>query len=272
MLDEVGELPLGLQGKLLRVLQERTVDRLGGTRPIAVDMRLIALTNRDLQAEVKAGRFREDLYYRLNVIPLDLPPLRDRPGDLSLLAAHFAERYARENDRPVPELVPSFFAALARHPWAGNIRELENVIQRCVVLSQGRRLSQQDLRWLLPSDAFEGLPEDPPESPLLEAWTPPVAPAAARRDVAAPAGAVVADPLKPLVGVPMGTPVVLPLGLSLPELERFWLLSTLSALKGNRTHCAEQLDIALRTVRNKINEYKADGYAIPASQRGRDDE
>jgi len=272
VLDEVGELPLGLQGKLLRVLQERTVDRLGGNRPIPVDVRLIALTNRDLQAEVKAGRFREDLYYRLNVIPLDLPPLRDRPGDLSLLASHFAERYARENDRPVPELVPSFFAALARHPWAGNIRELENVIQRCVVLSQGRRLSQQDLRWLLPTDAFEGLPEDPPESPVIEAWTPPVAPAAIRREVAAPAGAVVADPLKPLVGVPMGTPVVLPLGLSLPELERFWLLSTLSALKGNRTHCAEQLDIALRTVRNKINEYKADGYVIPASQRGRDDE
>jgi two-component system, response regulator FlrC len=271
VLDEVGELPLGLQGKLLRALQERTVDRLGGTRPIAVDVRLIALTNRDLQAEVKAGRFREDLYYRLNVIPLDLPPLRNRPGDLSLLAAHFAERYARENDRHVPELVPSFFGALARHPWAGNIRELENVIQRCVVLSQGRRLSQQDLRWLLPSEAFEGLPEDPPESIAIEAWTPPVAPVS-RRESPAPAGAVVADPRKPLVGVPMGTPVVLPLGLSLPELERFWLLSTLSALKGNRTHCAEQLDIALRTVRNKINEYKVDGYSIPASQRGHDDE
>ena len=272
VLDEVGELPLGLQGKLLRVLQERTVDRLGGTRPIAVDVRLIALTNRDLQAEVKAGRFREDLYYRLNVIPLDLPPLRDRPGDLNLLAAHFTERYARENDRPVPELLPSFLAALTRHPWAGNIRELENVIQRCVVLSQGRRLSQQDLRWLLPAEALEGLPEDPPEPVLIEAWTPPV-PVAARREAGnLPAGAVMADPRRPLVGVAMGTPVVLPLGLSLPELERFWLLSTLSALKGNRTHCAEQLDIALRTVRNKINEYKADGYAIPASQRGRDDE
>ncbi|MBK9795130.1 MAG: sigma-54-dependent Fis family transcriptional regulator [Holophagaceae bacterium] len=274
VLDEVGELPLSLQGKLLRVLQERTVDRLGGTRPIPVDVRLIALTNRDLQSEVKAGRFREDLYYRLNVIPLDLPPLRDRPGDLSLLAAHFTERYARENDRHVPELVPSFFAALARHPWAGNIRELENVIQRCVVLSEGRRLSQKDLRWLLPSEAFEGLPEDPPESPVIEAWVPPVAPLAshAHREALAPAGAVVADARKPLVGVALGTPIVLPLGLSLPELERFWLLSTLSALKGNRTHAAEQLDIALRTVRNKINEYKADGYGIPASLRGRDDE
>ena len=271
VLDEVGELPLGLQGKLLRVLQERTVDRLGGSRPIPVDVRLIALTNRDLQAEVKAGRFREDLYYRLNVIPLDLPPLRDRPGDLNLLAAHFAERYARENDRIVPELVPSFFAALARHPWAGNIRELENVIQRCVVLSQGRRLSHQDLRWLLPSEAFEGLPEDPPESaapPEARALPPATPREAGAAPVAAPPGAVAADPRKPLVGVPLGTPVVLPLGLSLPELERFWLLSTLSALKGNRTHAAEHLDIALRTVRNKINEYKADGFAIPPSQRG----
>jgi len=146
------------------------------------------------------------------------------------------------------------------------------VIQRCVVLSQSRRLSQQDLRWLLPAEAFDGLPEDPPESLAIEPWSPPSAPQPTRREAAAPAGAVVADHRKPLVGVPMGTPVVLPLGLSLPELERFWLLSTLSALKGNRTHCAEQLDIALRTVRNKINEYKADGYTIPASVRGRDDE
>jgi len=276
VLDEVGELPLGLQGKLLCVLQERTVDRLGGARPIPVDVRLISLASHDLLAEVKAGRFSEELYYRLNVIPLNLPPLRDRPGDLELLASYFAERYARENDRAVPELVPSFFAGLARHPWSGNLRELENVLQRCVVLSQGRRLSQHDLHWLLPAEALEGLPEDPPERAVPEPRTPlptGVAGAAPRREaVTPPAGAVVADPQKPLVGLSLGTPVVLPLGLSLPELERFWLLTTLSALKGNRTHCAEQLDIALRTVRNKINEYKADGFAIPPSMRGREDE
>ena len=160
---------------------------------------------------------------------------RNRPGDLSLLAAHFAERYARENDRHVPELVPSFFAALARHPWAGNIRELENVIQRCVVLSQGRRLGQKDLRWLLPTEAFEGLPEDPPESIVIEAWTPPTVPVS-RRESSAPTGAVVADPRKPLVGVPMGTPVVLPLGLSLPELERFWLLRPDDRSQGANWH------------------------------------
>jgi two-component system response regulator FlrC len=266
VLEAIEALPAGLQGRLLRVLQDRTVERLGGSRPNPVDVRLISLTSRDLLADVKAGRFAEDLYYRLNVVPLNLPPLRERLGDLELLASHFAERYARENDRAVPSLGPSFFAALARHPWTGNLRELENVIQRCVVLSQGHHLSQQDLHWLLPPEAFEGLPEDPFQS-AAGSWAPPAV-GAPQGEELLPQGTVVADPRKPLVGVALGTPVVLPLGLSLPELERFWLLSTLSALKGNRTHSAAQLDIALRTVRNKINEYKADGFAIPPSQRG----
>ncbi len=272
VLDAVDALPLSTQGRLLRTLQERLVERAGANRPVAVDVRLISLTSRDLLAEVKAGRFLEELYYRLNVIPLNLPPLRDRPGDLELLAPHFAERYARENDRAVPELMPSFFAALARHPWRGNLRELENVIQRCVVLSQNHRLTQQDLNWLLPATALEGLPGDPPESGTPGSRTAPASGASPRFEGAPAAGAVAADHHKPLVGMPLGTPVVLPLGLSLPELERFWLLSTLSALKGNRTHCAAKLDIALRTVRNKINEYKADGFAIPPSMRGREDE
>jgi two-component system response regulator FlrC len=272
VLDAVDALPLSTQGRLLRTLQERLVERAGANRPVPVDVRLISLTSRDLLAEVKAGRFLEELYYRLNVIPLNLPPLRDRPGDLELLAPHFAERYARENDRAVPELMPSFFAALARHPWRGNLRELENVIQRCVVLSQNHRLTQQDLNWLLPAAALEGLPGDPPESGTPGSRTAPASGASPRFEGAPAAGAVAADHHKPLVGMPLGTPVVLPLGLSLPELERFWLLSTLSALKGNRTHCAAKLDIALRTVRNKINEYKADGFAIPPSMRGREDE
>lgn len=266
VLDAVEALPPGLQSRLLRILQERA----GGGRPTPMDVRLISLTSLDLLAEVKAGRFSEDLYYRLNVIPLNLPPLRKRPGDLNLLAGYFAERYARENGREVPELAPSFVTALARHPWTGNLRELENVIQRCVVLNQGSRLTQQDLRWLMPAEAFEGLPQDPPEAAPLAARTTQVTDASTRPGGNPDSGAVVADPRKPLVGLPLGTPVTLPLGLSLPELERFWLLSTLSALKGNRTHCATQLDIALRTVRNKINEYKADGFAIPSSQRRND--
>jgi DNA-binding NtrC family response regulator len=274
VLDEIGELPLSLQGKILRAIQERVVDRLGGARPISVDVRLIALTNRDLAAEVKAGRFREDLFYRLKVIPLDLPPLRARQDDLQLLAAHFAERYARENERPVPQLAPSFLHALMAHQWPGNIRELENAMQRSVVLSRHAQLTWKDLEWLVPKDQLGAIPEDPPAPSVQETWigVPPAKGSSPTLKANAPEGAVVGDPRKPLVGVPLGTPVVLPLGLSLPELERFWLLSTLSALKGNRTHCAEQLDIALRTVRNKINEYKAEGYPIPASQRGKGDD
>ena len=269
VLDEIGELPLALQGKLLRAIQERVIDRLGGTRPIAVDVRLIALTNRDLATEVKEGRFREDLYYRLNVIPLRLPPLRERAGDLRLLAAHFAERCARENDRPTPRISDAFFQALEFHGWPGNIRELENAIQRCVVLNNGAPLRARDLGWLLAPEALEGLADDSAQDPaptnLPEALPMP-------EPLATHSSVRLGDPQKPLVGVPLGTMVALPLGLSLPELERFWLLSTLSALDGNRTHCAQQLDIALRTVRNKINEYRADGFDIPLSSHGRGSE
>jgi len=267
VLDEIGELPLALQGKLLRVLQERTIDRLGGSRPIQVDVRVIALTNRDLSTEVKEGRFREDLFYRLNVIPLRLPPLRERTADLGLLAVHFAERYARENERSTPKLSPSFLAALGRHSWPGNIRELENAIQRCVVLNHGNTLTEKDLHWLLDPELLADLPADPPET-ILEPESIDAESYAAPASM--PSGVEVAEARRPLKGVPLGTLVALPLGLSLPELERFWLLSTLAALGGNRTHCSQQLDIALRTVRNKINEYRADGFEIPASSHGRD--
>ena len=265
VLDEIGELPIGLQGKLLRAIQERSIDRLGGSRPVNVDVRLIALTNRDLAAEVKEGRFREDLFYRLNVIPLRLPPLRERTGDLGLLAAHFAERYARENDRPTPKLSPSFLAALERHPWPGNIRELENAIQRCVVLNPSPVLTEKDLHWLLDPEQLENLPEDPAEPPEPPSPALPEPQPLLRGDV------VVADPRQPLKDARLGTLVALPLGLSLPELERFWLLSTLAAQNGNRTHCAQQLDIALRTVRNKINEYTVQGFEIPSSGHGREE-
>ena len=234
-----------------------------------MDVRIIALTNRDLVTEVKEGRFREDLYYRLNVIPLRLPPLRERTADLELLALHFAERYARDNDRTTPKLSPSFQAALTRHPWPGNIRELENAIQRCVVLNPDNLLTEKDLHWLLDPSQLEGLPEDPVEvvapdrSPEPSCASPEPAGNSARIQIA--------DPRVPLQEVPLGTLVALPLGLSLPELERFWLLSTLSALEGNRTHCSQKLDIALRTVRNKINEYRTDGFEIPTSGHGRDE-
>jgi two-component system response regulator FlrC len=292
VLDEIGELPLALQGKLLRAIQERVIDRLGGAKPITIDVRIIALTNRDLAQEVSEGRFREDLYYRLNVIPLRLPPLRERKGDLHLLAAHFAERYSRENERPTPSLSPGFFAALEVHPWPGNIRELENTMQRCIVLQSGTCLSANDLEWLIGADAINGIPKDAidaahkPHLPETLANSEPMAaphdfaseaasPSAPVKPLAAvPIGFVAAnqmtDPSVPLVNTMIGTPVTLPLGLPIPDLERFWLLSTLAAVGGNRTHCAQQLNIALRTVRNKINEYKEQGYSIPGSRLDKD--
>ncbi|MDP2874725.1 MAG: helix-turn-helix domain-containing protein, partial [Holophaga sp.] len=171
----------------------------------------------------------------------------------------------RENDRTTPKLSPSFMAALGRHGWPGNIRELENAIQRCVVLLQGHTLTEKDLRWLLEPGQMEGLPEDPPELECAE-----VSLGAMTAALSLPSGVVVADPQKPLKDVSLGTLVALPLGLSLPELERFWLLSTLAALEGNRTHCAQKLDIALRTVRNKINEYRLDAFDIPTSSHSKD--
>jgi DNA-binding NtrC family response regulator len=135
LLDEVGEMPLPLQPKLLRVLQEREFDRLGDTRPIKVDIRVIATTNRPLEQMVRQGEFRSDLYYRLNVIPLSLPALRERPEDISELAQHFVARYAPAG--AVPHIAPDFLASLQRHSWPGNVRELANLMRRAVTLCRG---------------------------------------------------------------------------------------------------------------------------------------
>jgi two-component system, NtrC family, response regulator AtoC len=144
-LDEVGELPLSMQVKLLRVLQERTVDRVGGTRPIQVDVRLVAATNADLAAEVAAGRFRSDLYYRLDVIPIHLPPLRERKEDLPLLVEHFLQKFNHRLGKRIARVDPEALAALLEHPWPGNVRELENLMERSVLLAEGETLGLADL-------------------------------------------------------------------------------------------------------------------------------
>ena len=151
LLDEISEMPLGLQAKLLRVLQEREVERLGGRASLALDVRVIATTNRDLAAEVKRGAFREDLYYRLHVLPLHISPLRQRPEDILPLANHFLAHYARLHGMSVPALTPSAETQLRRWSWPGNVRELENVIQRAVVLSQGSTVDGPDLVFGRPS-------------------------------------------------------------------------------------------------------------------------
>ena len=136
-LDEVGEMPASLQVKLLRALQEREVLPVGGRAPVAFDARVVAATNRDLEAEVAAGRFREDLFYRLNVIPVRVPPLRERSGDVPLLARHFAARFAREMGLDEYRISPEAVAALGSYRWPGNVRELTNAVERAVALSDG---------------------------------------------------------------------------------------------------------------------------------------
>ncbi|NGM21759.1 sigma-54-dependent Fis family transcriptional regulator [Roseomonas stagni] len=143
LLDEIGEMDPRLQAKLLRAIQEREVDRLGGTRPVKVDVRILAATNRDLAAEVRAGRFREDLYFRLDVVRLKLPPLRERPADILPLAEHFARRYADANGLDRRPFAAAARAALLRHPWPGNVRELENAVHRAVLLAEGHEIGAE---------------------------------------------------------------------------------------------------------------------------------
>jgi transcriptional regulator with GAF, ATPase, and Fis domain len=134
-LDEIGEVPLAMQAKLLRVLQEQEIERVGDTRTRKVNARIIAATNRDLKREVEAGRFRQDLFYRLSVFPLEIPPLRERSDDLAPLALHFVKQAARRMNRPVPRVTQATLAGLAAHDWPGNVRELQNAIERAVILS-----------------------------------------------------------------------------------------------------------------------------------------
>ncbi len=145
LLDEIGEMPLALQAKLLRVLQEREIDRLGGKGPIAIDARVIATTNRDLARECREGRFREDLYYRLNVFPLKVPPLRERPEDVEALALHFIRTFGAETGKTVEGIAPEAAALLRSRPWRGNVRELQNTMHRAVFMCTGGTITTDHL-------------------------------------------------------------------------------------------------------------------------------
>ncbi|NCD24485.1 MAG: sigma-54-dependent Fis family transcriptional regulator [Deltaproteobacteria bacterium] len=144
-LDEIGELPLALQAKILRALQERVVEPLGGITPVAVDVRFIAATNRDLPTMIADGTFREDLYYRLNVLEIRIPPLRERIEDIPLLASHLLDKLGRKNNKPVRGMTRGFLDLLCRHEWRGNVRELENILERSLILSRGDALDEHDL-------------------------------------------------------------------------------------------------------------------------------
>ena len=217
LLDEVGEMPLALQPKLLRALQEREFDRLGSNQTVRVDIRVIATTNLPLEAAVAAGRFRADLYYRLNVIPISLPPLRDRAGDIPELAEYFAGLYtASGNPGTNIRLSHELLARLEEQAWPGNVRELANFVRRAVALSRGGEIGMEAFEHgkSLNGKSLHG--KVPPPSPPRPEWKP---------------------------------------GLSLGEMERQLFAMTLESTGGNRARAAELLGVSLRTVRNKVREF-----------------
>lgn len=169
-LDEIGELDLSLQVKILRVLQEKEFERVGGTQPKRVDVRIVAATNRDLEKEVAEGRFREDLYYRLNVIPMHLPPLRERGRDVMLLADAFLHRFCKKKDRPVLRITETARDMLLAYTWPGNVRELENFMERMSILCEGQSITPDDLPPKIRSEVGETPTPQPEPAVLGFAW------------------------------------------------------------------------------------------------------
>ncbi|MEI6397188.1 MAG: sigma-54 dependent transcriptional regulator [Pseudomonadota bacterium] len=222
LLDEITEMDPSLQAKLLRVLQEREIERLGGTGTIPVDVRIIATTNRNLAGSVESGQFRQDLYYRLHVINIEVPSLRDRPRDIELLANHFLALYSDQFNKPLLSFAPDAINKLMTYRWPGNVRELNNVIQRTSLLAHSQIITAKDI------------PVELGQEVSSDNW---------------------------IASLPIGKP--------LSEVETQFILETLKFHEGNRTHAARTLDISLRTLRNKINEFTASGLHVTAASGGR---
>jgi len=215
VLDEISEMPLPLQAKLLRVLQEKEIDRIGGTRPIPIDARVIAISNVDLKTAVTKGKFRQDLYYRINVIPLTLPPLRERKEDIELLAGHFLKSYCLANQKIINEIDDIAMKMLIKYSWKGNIRELENTMERAVLMSEGGIILPEHLLLDITENEFES---------------------EASFSVNA--------------------------GYTVREMEKELIFRTLEDVNENRTHAAELLGISIRTLRNKLREYREESGAL----------
>ncbi|MBI4925144.1 MAG: sigma 54-interacting transcriptional regulator [Bdellovibrio sp.] len=208
LLDEISEMDIRLQAKLLRVIQEGEVDRIGGRNAIAVDVRIIATTNRNLSECVKEGKLREDLFYRLNVVNLKLPPLKERIGDIKLLSLYFIKIYAEKNNKNIQNITEAGIALLNSHSWPGNIRELENVIERSMLTASDGLITEKDIQ----IDRSQNKISDE-----QLAWLP---------------------------------------GKTLNDIERNVILEALQYHNGNRTHTARALGISIRTLRNKLAEYR----------------
>ena len=229
LLDEITEIEVRLQAKLLRAIQERVIDRVGGTRPVPIDIRIIATSNRNLVEAVRDGTFREDLLFRLNVVNLKIPPLRERPADVIELADYFIKKYAAANGVPARPLSQDARRTLTLDYWPGNVRELENTMHRAVLMARGDEIGPEAI--LTP----DGTRIDQQRS----------APAVAHAAFAAEQ-------------VSRGL-----VGRTVAQVERDLILETLKHCLGNRTHAANVLGISIRTLRNKLNEYSADGVPVP---------
>ena len=228
LLDEISELHPRLQAKLLRAVQEREIDRVGGSKPIKVDIRVLATSNRNLSEEVANGNFREDLLFRLNVLNIKIPSLRDRPEDIPVLYRYFIKKYAQANGVPERSLSDPARLLIERYHWPGNVRELENTMHRAVLLASGEKIEPDAV--MLPDGSTPGA----------------ATPDAAGTDAAGAAVATAAGFV----------------GMTVAEVERDLIIDTLNHCLGNRTHAANILGISIRTLRNKLKLYSEDGLQI----------
>ena len=243
LLDEISEMALPLQAKLLRVLQEYQVDKVGGKEPIPVDVRVIATTNQNLLGMIDNGKFREDLYFRLNVIPLALPPLRDRMDDVPVLVKHFVEKHSKINNRKCPAVSRETLNILTNYHWRGNVRELENVMERAMLLCNGEEIQPNHL--LMSSQLGEtSINED--LASIISSKT------KSSKSVAGKKESTGTDYQNSQDISGLGIEV----GMSMKEAEKRFIFKTLHETKGNRTHAAKTLGISIRTLRNKLNEYR----------------
>jgi DNA-binding NtrC family response regulator len=227
LLDEISEMDPRLQAKLLRAIQEREIDRVGGTQPVKVNIRVLATSNRDLAEEVRRGTFREDLFYRLNVVTLRLPPLRERPGDIKSLATHFLAKYSEANGVKTKPISGAAMTKLQTHGWRGNVRELENTMHRAVLVAHGADISADAIMLM------DGLGS------------------ASGSGASAADGGAAAESTGALVGR------------TVADVERDLILRTLDHCLGNRTHAANILGISIRTLRNKLKLYNEQGLEVP---------
>jgi nitrogen regulation protein NR(I) len=228
-LDEIGDMPFSIQSKILRLLQEKSIERLGGREPIPVDVRILAATNRDLEAALAAGRFREDLYYRLKVVTLWLPPLRSRSGDVSLLAEYFLARFAREMDLANPGITPEAKAMLNNHQWPGNVRELANAMQKALIFSRGYPIHPEDISRVIGRESEAPRADDDLTQETIRRWV--------RQTLLSGAGDSLFDGF----------------------MDRFAALVISEALDltaGNRTRAAKLLGISRPTLLSKIDRYR----------------